>query len=122
MNIESTGGKLKTYNININIIGINKSNRIAKKEWLRAFFDCEAYVCRNHIKIQTVNKAGMLEVKSLLEEFDIPSRYYVYTPKNEKWKVNHMLFLVKEARKNYLDNIGFNHSIKQSKLKKSQNF
>jgi|SRR3989344_4614321 len=97
-------------------------NRIAKKEWLRAFFDCEAYVCRNHIKIQTVNKAGMLEVKSLLEEFDIPSRYYVYTPKNEKWKVNHMLFLVKEARKNYLDNIGFNHSIKQSKLKKSQNF
>lgn len=97
-------------------------DKLSKQEWLRAFFDCEAYVCKNHIKVQTINKEGILEVKSLLEEFDVSSRYYAYTPKNEKWGVNHILFIVKEDMKHYLDNVGFNHSLKQDKLKKSQNF
>ena len=94
----------------------------AKKEWLRAFFDCEAYICKDHIKIQTVNKQGMLEIKSLLEEFGVQSNYHTYTPKNERWYVNHILFIFKEGRQKYLETIGFNHALKQDMLKNQKPF
>ena len=33
-----------------------------KKEWLRSFFDCEAYVGKNVIQVQSVNESGLNQV------------------------------------------------------------
>lgn len=89
-----------------------------KIEWLKAFFDCESYVGKKHIKVQSVNKLGMEQVKELLLEFDIKSHNYQYSPKNPRWNTNYILIINKKSdRKKYLDCIGFNHSLKQKKLK-----
>ncbi len=89
----------------------------SKKEWLRAFFDAEAYVGKNHIKIQTVNEKGMGQMKRLLEEFGIESKKYVYIPKNIKWSPNHIIFINKKSsRYKYFKEIGFSHILKQKKL------
>lgn len=97
-------------------------NKKCKKEWLRAFFDCEAYVGKEHIKIQCVNKTGMKQVRRLLNEFNIVPNSYIYTPKNKNWNTNYILTIGnKEMRKRYLHIIGFNHALKLAKLKESIN-
>jgi hypothetical protein len=95
-------------------------NKECKKEWLRAFFDCEAYVGKDRIKIQCINKLGMKQVRRLLNEFNIVLNSYIYTPKNKNWNTNYILVIYnKEMRKKYLDLIGFNHALKLTKLKES---
>lgn len=90
-----------------------------KIEWLRAFFDCEAYVGKGKICLQVINKKGIHDVKKLLEEFGIESRIYKYERKNLNWKTNYLLFInKKESRKIFLNKIGFNHSLKLGKLEK----
>ena len=88
-----------------------------KKEWLRAFFDCEAYVAKKVIQVQSVNKSGLFQVKILLEDFNIDSKIYEYHRKEKNWNTNYILCInKKEDRKKYLNSIGFNHQIKQEKL------
>lgn len=88
-----------------------------KTEWLRAFFDCEAHVNQRYIRIQSVNRKGLLEVKKLLTEFQVQSKLYEYSPKNPK---HHKVYILniskKEDRKRYAALIGFNHNIKLKKL------
>ncbi len=104
------------WEVPFNIL-INKNN---KKEWLRAFFDCESYVGKEHIKIQCVNKKGIKQIKQLLSEFSIKSNMYSYIPKNKNWNINYILIIgKKEMRKKYLNTIGFNHQLKLAKLKKT---
>lgn len=94
----------------------------AKEAWLRAFFSAEAYVGPNSIKIQTVNKKGMKAVSNLLIELDIHHGCYTYRPKNPKYSVVDIIVIIrKEARIKFYDKIGFWHSKKTDKLKKSLN-
>lgn len=89
----------------------------SKKEWLRAFFDCEAHVARKQIQLQSVNFSGLKQVQKLLQHFSIESKIYKYERKNKKWNTNYILCIMKrESRKNYLKKIGFNHSKKKEKL------
>ena len=96
------------------------NNKKSKREWLRAFFDCEAYVGKNGIRIQCVNRLGIQQIKGLLNEFGIASNLYTYSPKNKNWNTNHILVIGKSGmRKKYLNAIGFNHVSKLANLKES---
>jgi len=93
-----------------------KSNDM-KREFLKAFFDCEAYVWEKAIQLQSVNKKGLEGIKKILGEFDIASKIYEYERKNKNWNKNYILCIMrKEERDKYLKNIGFNHSLKMKKL------
>ncbi len=90
-----------------------------KVEWLRAFFDCEASILQRKIQLQSVNIKGLSQIKTLLENFGIESRIYKYERENKNWNTNYILCIMKkESRKNFLDKIGFNHTLKLNKLKK----
>ena len=89
-----------------------------KIEWLRSFFDCEAYVSDKHIRVQSVNKEGLLNVQKLLLNLCIESKMYVYERKNKNWNTNYILSIhKKEDRRKFLDEIGFNHEVKLNRLK-----
>tara|TARA_B100000315_G_C14525643_1_gene563698 strand:+ start:807 stop:1490 length:684 start_codon:yes stop_codon:yes gene_type:complete len=88
-----------------------------KIEWLKSFFDCEAYVNGKSIVVKSVNGKSLLKVKELVESFGIETKIYSYNPKNKKWNINYMLYILrKESRRKYRDLIGFNHSTKLKKL------
>ena len=89
-----------------------------KVEWLRAFFDCEAYVGKNKIQLQSVNKAGIYDIKFLLDGLGIEvSKIYDYRRKQKNWNINYLLEIRrKTSLKKYLNLIGFNHSYKRYKL------
>lgn len=93
------------------------SSRRGKIEWLRALFDCEAYVGPRVITVQSVNERGLQQVQSLIGEFGIKSRMYSYVRKQIAWNKNFLLCIGrKEDRIRFLKNIGFSHSRKQRKL------
>lgn len=95
------------------------SSKEEKIGWLRAMFDCEAYVCnkRNRISFQTISKSGAESIKKLLEEFEIYSRIYIYERKNPKWKTNYLLFISgKENIIKFNNLVSFNHPAKKVKL------
>lgn len=97
---------------------LNKEN--LKILWLKAFFSAEAYVGKSSIKIQTVNKKGMIQLKKCLNELNIESKYYEYLPKKENYSSVHIIIILKkEARLLYLNKIGFFHNQKIIKLKES---
>ena len=88
-----------------------------KIEFIRSFFDCEAYVGKKVIQVQSVNFRGLNSIKDLLKELDIVSKIYRYKRKNKNWNINYILCIMKkEDRANYLNTIGFNHPLKQNKL------
>ena len=90
-----------------------------KIEWLRAIFDCEAYVGKKAIQLQSVSIKGIISVRDLLKEFRIESKLYKHKRNNEKWNTNYILCIMKrEDRIKYFNYIGFNHPTKQEKLKK----
>ncbi len=90
----------------------------SKIEWLRSFFDCEAYISNQDIRVQSVNERGLLQVKKLLGELGIDANMYKYERKNKKWSTNYILSIMKkDYRKMYLNKIGFNHILKLNKLK-----
>ena len=98
-----------------NFINTNK----LKREWLRAFFDCEAYVGQRNITVQSVNRHGLIEIQRALTEFSIESKLYSYERKQKNWNTNYILVILKKpSRENFLKYIGFNHSEKQAKLEK----
>ena len=88
-----------------------------KREWLRAFYDSEAYVGPQTITVQSVNENGLRQVQELLREFEIESRLYSYERKEKRWNTNYLLHIAKKAdRIRFLKHIGFNHSAKHRKL------
>ena len=88
-----------------------------KKEFLRAIYDCEGYVGKRIIAIQSVNENGLKNVQLLLKEFNIESKLYHYVRKNANWNTNHLLYITAmNSRRNFLKHIGFYHSRKQVKL------
>jgi hypothetical protein len=94
--------------------------KLAKCEWLRAFFDCEGYVNKRYIRIESVNESGIFQIQQLLKELGINSNTYRYVRKNKNWNVNYILCIARrEDRQRYLNEIGFNHVLKQQKLQDS---
>ncbi len=90
-----------------------------KSEWLRAFFDSEAHMNeQGKIQVQSVNKAGLLDVKNALESLGIEtSKLYEYHRKQPNWNTNYLLEIRKKASlARYLSVVGFNHSKKSAKL------
>lgn len=90
-------------------------------EWIRAFFDAEAHVNMHakNIKVSSINKDGLIEVKEALIKLGIHSKIYEYSPKNERWSTNYLLIIGRKADLfKYRENIGFNHKSKLSKLYK----
>ncbi len=89
-----------------------------KKEWLKAFFDCESYVGKNRISLGSVNSIGLNQVKEQLLYFGINSKIYEYQPKNKKWSKTFILVISgRQSLCNYSLHIGFNHQVKSEKLK-----
>jgi hypothetical protein len=89
----------------------------AKENWLKAFFSAEAYVSSKSIKIQTVNREGILDVISMLKSIGIHSTYYEYKPKKENHSKVFMLFINKrEDRLKFFNKIGFWHEKKTKTL------
>jgi intein/homing endonuclease len=52
-----------------------------KVEFLRAFFDCEAYVAHRGIRVESVNYIGLLQIQGILNEFSIRTKMYKYITK-----------------------------------------
>jgi len=92
-----------------------KDNK-SKKEWVRAFFDAEGYVCKSRIRLKTINKSGILAIKKLLNEFGMNTKFYIYKPKNKNWSTNYILDIKPVDFIKFSKIIGFNHSIKREKL------
>jgi len=88
--------------------------------WLKAFFSCEAYVTEKVIRIQTVNKEGMQDIKKLLDCFDISSNVYSYVPKNPNHSEVFIIVIQKKSsRFKFREKIGFWHSKKSEMLDKA---
>lgn len=87
-----------------------------KIEWLKAMFDCEAYVGNQDIRLQSVSEKGIKSIQKLLNELKIVSKIYTYHRKNKNWNTNYILSIPKKSIQNYQKIIGFNNSKKQSKL------
>lgn len=110
--IKTTEFGLYKWKVPFNFLDTKKS----KSEWLKAFFDCEAYVGNNHIRVQSVNKYGLKQVKMLLEELGIESKMYKYERKNKNWNTNHILSINRRMMAKFLNTVGFNHLLKYKKL------
>ncbi len=88
-----------------------------KKEWLRAFYDCEGYIGPRIIAVQSVNKTGLKQVSDLLVEFGISCKMYSYERQQKTWNMNFLLYITKlEDRRRFLNEVGFNHRRKLQKL------
>jgi len=95
------------------VIGSERNSQ----EWLRAFFDCEAYVGKKDLRVQSVNLQGLRQIACMLRRFGITSREYSYQRKQRGWNTNYHLVIAKhEDRKAFLNLIGFNHVGKLRKL------
>jgi len=95
-------------------------SRAAKRQFLRGYFDSEAYVSAKCLRVESVNEKGLCAVQSLLEEFGVQSRMYRYERKQESWNTNYILSIhKKESRVRFLKEIGFNHARKLKRLQGS---
>jgi hypothetical protein len=96
------------------------SNNGAKEAWLRAFFSADGYVGANTIRVQTVNKNGMINVSKLLRQLGIDHKMYRYVPCQQAHSIVYIVAILKKsARQLFLDKIGFWHSKKTAALKKA---
>lgn len=87
-------------------------------EWLRAFFDAEAYVGRKRICLQCVNNDGLTQVETMLKRLGIDSRRYVYRRKQRNWNTNyHLVMASRSSKAAFLKMVGFNHKLKLNRLK-----
>ncbi len=92
-------------------------NTLMKVEFLKAFFDCGAYVSKKMIQLQSVNKYGLEDIKKMLEGFEIESKIYRYERKQKNWNTNYILCIMKkDSKEKYLKKIGFSHTPKLRKI------
>lgn len=109
-------GDLSTSNWEIPQL-TNKKQKIA---WIKGFYSAEAYVGKNVIKVQTVNKKGMKQLSEILKELLIDHKKYVYNSSNANEKEVHIICILRrKARRKYYEEIGFWHSKKTNALKKA---
>jgi hypothetical protein len=98
------------------------SSDCEKINWLKGFFSAEAYVGKDCIRVQTVNKVGMVQISNLLNKLKIDHKTYSYLPKRENHSMVYIItILKKEARILYFERIGFYHQKKVAKLQETLN-
>ena len=90
------------------------------KFWLRAFFDCESWVCLQPTKsrviaIDCVNKTGLISIQSALARFDIASSI---RPHRDLWQ---LYICGKGNIIKFQKTIGFLHPKKSSRLNEAIN-
>jgi len=116
--LENANFGLKKWSLPEKLFSVEGS----KEAWLRAFFSAEAYVSTKYIRVQTVNKEGMIQISKLLSDLKIDHTVHGYKPKNKSWSpVTIVSINKKKARKDFLDKVGFWHSKKTKSLKESLN-
>ena len=109
-------GVLKSHNFFIPLF-ITKSEEIIKKEWLKAFFDDEAYIYRKVIYLTIVNKKAILQIKQLLSELRIDSKFYgPYFSKNPNHRASYRIAIRGNSVLKFRENVGFSHPDKKIKL------
>lgn len=91
------------------------------KEWIKCFFDCEAYVSMHekNIQVKSVNRNGLISIRKELAKLGIFSK--VYGPYRQKKEIhNDYSVLVLSRRdgnlKKYESLISFNHPNKKKRL------
>lgn len=106
---------IKNWNLPSKLLD-NQENSI---EWLRAFFDAEGYVNAKHIKVSSINKNGLNQVRNLLKILKIHSRIYSYQSKNKNHNETYQLMIYrKNGMRRYKEIVNFNHILKMGKLYK----
>jgi len=88
-------------------------------EWIKCFFDCEAYV--NHvsrtIQVKSINHDGLVNIQKALEVLGINSRVYgPYKQKSKKHNDYSMLTILKNEVIKYKNLINFYHPDRRKKL------
>ena len=99
---------------------LDNLNEEQKKEWIKCFFDCEAYVDVNSkiIQVKSINFKGLLSIEELLKSLGINSKVYgPYNPKNKDHSPYGMLIISKkEDLIKYKNFINFHHPKKKYKI------
>jgi hypothetical protein len=95
-------------------------NKQLTKIWLRAFFDCEAWVfCKTHqnrhIGVDCINKEGLNQVIIVLNSLGIKTIYKL----NKKRKMHRIFIYGKENLKIFQKEVGFLHPDKSKKLRET---
>ena len=92
------------------------SSKSIKKEWLRSFFDDESHVSfkPKRIVLNIVNKKGLIQIMSLLEEFGIVSR--LGGPYKCREYYSYHLTIYQKYMWEYHKLIGYNHPKKKLAL------
>lgn len=93
-----------------------------KVEWIKCFFDCEAYINlkKRQIQLKSVNSPGLVSLKTMLEEQGIfPKLYGPYKQPGENHNPYYFLIIFgKQNIVNYSRKIGFYHSRKIKSLRR----
>lgn len=118
--------KLSRYN-SLNWCMPKNLNPELIKEWIKCFFDCEAYVSpySQNIQVKSINGNGLLSIRKELELFNIQSKVYgpykqkSSTPYNKHSDYYVLIVPKKDSNlKKYESLISFNHPDKRYNLKK----
>ena len=98
---------------------IIRNNKKIARFWLRAYFDCDGYVCKKYIQLQSVNEKGLREIAKLLKSWNIETKIYKYERSNKKWNTNYLLNINKRHHCfKFLNSIGFNHELKLNRSRR----
>lgn len=108
-------GPYRSYNWLIPNVIFNSSKEI-KKEFIRTFADDEGTVVGAIIRIYSINKTGLEQLKKLIEEFNINCR--ITGGFGLKRNVFAIIISKKENVIHFRDSIGFSLKRKQEKLLK----
>ncbi|HLC79050.1 MAG TPA: LAGLIDADG family homing endonuclease [archaeon] len=91
------------------------TTRALKAAWLRTIFDCEGWVTGEEdreIGLEMINLSGVLRIKKLLEEFEIPVIFKI----KKNGKIFRLNIFGKENFIKFQNQIGFLHPRKKLKL------
>ena len=92
-------------------------SRSSKIEWLKSYFDCDGYVGKKYIQLQSVNKEGLEQIQKLLNDFGIVSKIYTYKRKQKSWNINYLLNINrKDMIIRFHKEIGLRHTLKKERL------
>ena len=93
---------------------IMKSERIIKREFLKAFFEDEGTVLRHEIRLYSINKKGLIDIQKLLNEQNIHSS--IIEGYGERRNVFGLVIRRKEERQKFAEKIGFLSKMKNNKM------
>ena len=91
------------------------------KEWIKCFFDCEAYVSsyNKNIQVKSINRNGLVSIMNELAKLRIVSKVYGPYKQKKKWHSDYSVLILPKKDgnlKKYESLISFNHPNKKHKL------